>query len=142
MAFEFDRGEHPKNAGDRAYGHGDEITMELSSVGTESATALNADGELPAGYFVDFDGSGGVARPDQIASSADVAYGAGDESTTDGTEAGYHAVLKESAAVGDKVTVAIRGAQRVAEEPATSSDPEVWPTVDTYNNGDRLIILR
>lgn len=138
MVYDLDRGDHPKNAGDRAYGHGDEITFELS-VGTKSEVDLNEDDELPAGYFVDFDGAGGVARADQNDGSTDVAYGLGDDSTTDGTEASYDAVLKHSAEDGEQVTVHLRGAQRVAESQ------DVWPVVDEYaddGTGDKLIVLR
>ena len=118
-----DRGDHPKNAGDRGYGHGDEITLELTAL--DDAESAVTDGELPKGYFVDFDGQGGVER----------VGGADDTDDYAGTGA-FEAVLKHSAEVGDEVTVHLRGAQRVAEAQ------DVWPVLDTYDGGDELIALR
>lgn len=118
MVYDLDRGEHPKNAGDRAYGHGDEITLEYDS-------GVSGAAELGAGYFVDFAGNGVVVPAGEVSDGGT------------GTEpAEYDGVLKNSAGVGDEVTVHLRGAQRVAETQ------DVWPVVDTYDGGDELIVLR
>lgn len=103
----------PKNPGDRAYGHGDEITFELASADSDT----NADGELPRGYFVDFNGDGTVTR------LADMP-----------TNGNYDAVLKHTAAPGDDVTCHLRGAVRVAE---TGHGYDVIDTVD----GDEIVQL-
>lgn len=119
MVYDLDRGEHPKNAGDRAYGHGNEITLEL----VEGDTADPYDSSVAKGLFVNLDGDGGVYRPTDGAGAAN-----------DPLE--YDAVLKHSAELGDEVTVHLRGAQRVAETQ------DVWPVVEGYDNGDELIVLR
>ena len=49
MTYNLDRGEHPKNAGDRAYGHGDTVTLEL------------VDADVEAGDFVELPGDGTVS---------------------------------------------------------------------------------
>lgn len=114
-----DRGEHPKNAGDRGFGHGDQITVELSNIDAD-VSQTNADGELIRGHFVDFVGDGTVERTD------------------DGTgyTGSYEAVLKHSAAEGDDVTIHNRGVVRVAESGHS------FPVIDSFNNGDELIVLR
>lgn len=134
------RGDHPKNAGDRAYGHGDEITLELT--GSLSADDPGvADGKLEKGRFVQLDGNGGVSRivADANDTTGDFIY--------DGE---YDAVLKHGAEIGDEVTVHLRGAQRVAEPQESPGDgtsdsrvdDDVWPVVETYDNLDELIVLR
>jgi len=112
-----DRGENPKNPGDRGFGHGDQITLELVSEGENLAD------EVDAGYFVNFDGEGGVYRP----------VDADDEETP----LEYHAVLKNSAEAGELVTVHVRGAVRTAEDPL-----ENWPVITALDDDDYLIALR
>lgn len=112
-----DRGENPKNPGDRGFGHGDQITLEFDVADPEDAD-LNEDGKLPAGYFVNFDGDGGVVRQD-----------------VDNMDA----VLKHDAEPGELVTVHVRGAIRVAEDPAAETE---WPVITALDDDDYLIALR
>jgi len=45
MTYNLDRGEHPKNAGDRAYGHGDQVTLELVNADVEAGDFVNLVGD-------------------------------------------------------------------------------------------------
>ena len=45
MTYNLDRGEHPKNAGDRAYGHGDTVTLELVSADVEAGDFVKLVGD-------------------------------------------------------------------------------------------------
>jgi len=112
---EIDRGEHPKNPGDRAFGHGDQVTLELELEDSEDEH-LDEDGKLPAGYFVNFTGNGSVKR--------------------ETSEPNSDAVLKNATAEGELGTVHIRGAIRTAED----GDGE-WPTIDEFDDG-YLLALR
>lgn len=105
----------PKHAGERAYGHGDQITFELDTV---DDAYLDDDGKLPRGYFVDLNGDGTVSR------------GADYE-----TSGAYDGVTKHSRAPGEDVTVHLRGSPRVAEG---GHEYDVVDTVD----GEDVIVLR
>ena len=101
MTYNLDRDEHPKNAGDRAYGHGDTVTLELAG-----------DDDVEGGDFVDLVGDGTVdADPN------------GDGSLE------YEAVAKHGAEVGDDLAVHLRGVVRVGED-ASGSDWPVIDDVD------------
>lgn len=112
-----DRGENPKNPGDRGFGHGDQITLDFHADGD------NLENEAESGYFVNFDGEGGVYRPVDPDDSDNPLE--------------YHGVLKHDVEDGEKVTVHVRGAIRVAEDPG-----EEWPVITALDDDDYLIALR
>lgn len=97
-----DRGPHPKNAGDRAYGHGLTITVD-------------ANEDLDAGVWVNFDGDGGV-----------------DAEADPGTE-GADALTKLSADAGEEIQVHTRGVVRATEDSADATQ------VDSFDDGDVLV---
>lgn len=115
-----DRGDNPKNPGDRGYGHGDQITFEF--VEGDDGT-VSYDSDVNAGLFVNFDGDGGVYRPSTIDNADD--------------PLAYDGVVKHSASLGDDVTVHVRGAPRVAEDPT-----DEWPVLKDFGDGEYLIALR
>ena len=118
-----DRGENPKNPGDRGFGHGDQVTLEYNE-------SPGGPAELEAGYFVNFDGEGGVYRPE------------------DDVDLTYDGILKHDAEDGELVTVHVRGAIRSGEYPAHDADgpaPELdaeWPVITALDDDDYLIALR
>ena len=120
-----DRDDHPKNAGDRGFGHGDSITLELGDGSASGDTAAGGYvSSVSAGEFVDLNGEGGVYRA----------------STVDDTDEPlqYEAVAKHDADVGDDLTVHLQGAVRVSEDPTADADHKI---LDSYSNGDYLVLL-
>lgn len=114
----------PKNPGDRAYGHGDTVTLDIGAVPDSELV----NGELPEGYFVDLDGTGGVTRPGDGTDTGDYA-----------STGNFEAVLKYPVdpAVDDEAVVQLRGCVRAAE----SGHGHDVVRAD-FGDGSELIVLR
>ena len=123
-----DRDNFPKNPGDRGYGHGDNVTLDLVK-GDKSSVSYETS--LSAGQFVNLDGEGGVYRPSVPDNS--------DDPLT------YDAILAHDAEnVGDDAGVHLRGDIRAVEEPVngTNGPTDVrWDVIDAVD-GDFIVALR
>lgn len=116
---------HPKHPGERGFGHGNTVTLELADRGNEADSFEEDDGGkyLPRGTWIRTNGDGTFSAYD------DYDGGAGEEAAFDG-------VLKHTRYVGDEGSVHLQGVVRVYD-----NEDEADSVLDVFDDGDALVLI-
>ncbi len=117
--------ESPKNPGDRGFGHGDTVTLEVGTQGYDSASyETDDDGTyIPAGSWIRLEGDGTIRIYDDD--------GSGGSGTTQ-----FDGVIKHKRYVGDDASVHLQGVVRVS-----NNESEAEAVLNSYDDGDSLVHL-